>query len=46
MKHNFILETIAEKTNLTERRDASHALAEGRYALRAIHRRWKNDSLE
>ena len=30
--HNFILEAIAEKTAQTERRDAFHALAEGRYA--------------
>ena len=32
MKHNFTLEAIAEKTDLTERRDAFHALADTRYA--------------
>jgi predicted transcriptional regulator len=30
--HNFILEAIAEKTDLTERRDAFHSLADARYA--------------
>ena len=30
--HNFILEAIAEKTALTERRDAFHTLADTRYA--------------
>jgi len=30
--HNFILEAIAEKTALTERRDGFHTLADARYA--------------
>ena len=30
--HNFIPEAIAEKTDMTERRDAFHALADARYA--------------